>query len=172
MALGARLWRERTKATADSCAETPEGDDSDGQEAGSAPKEWTPESVAGFFEGIVCRGAALMRRSRWLCLLSESSVRWERVGADRNGLRELVFAGGLVVSRATRHRGSAIEIPPGWADSFIRRRRNFDAATYDRLRILTTELRRLLCQDRNPRVCLGPGRIIEPERLVRGLSWI
>ena len=69
--IGARLWRVRLKAAEQ------EGDknrvEEHTQEAGDvqAQPDWTPETVSTALEGLICRKMHLLRRARWLCLLSE-----------------------------------------------------------------------------------------------------
>jgi hypothetical protein len=45
-------------------------------------------------------------------------------------------------------------------------------ASFDRLRILTTELRRVVAEGRGAVLCLGPRERLTGERLRRALSWV
>ena len=48
----------------------------------------------------------------------------------------------------------------------------FDPATYDRLRVLTTELKRLVAEERDVALRLGPGLVLDRARLARRLAWV
>jgi hypothetical protein len=47
-----------------------------------------------------------------------------------------------------------------------------DRAAYDRLRVLTTEIRRLVAQERDVEVVLSSGRTLGPDRLRRLMRMI
>ena len=125
--------------------------------------------VADALEGVVCRAARMIRRARWLCLLSESTLCWKREGAGGETWRQVIISGAQVVSATACAEPG---VPPGWTRSIRQRQQRLDRSAYDRLRILTTELRRLLTQERHPRICLRPGCVLGPHQLARGLVWI
>ncbi|MHC4818298.1 MAG: hypothetical protein ACYTF8_09610, partial [Planctomycetota bacterium] len=54
----------------------------------------------------------------------------------------------------------------------LARLRCFDAATYDRLRVLTTELRRVVAEDRIVELRLGPRQRLDRQALARRLYWV
>ena len=79
-ALGAQLWRERLEAAA--LAEIVAEKENDNGDVDTEQKEsgkehiWTPEAVAHSVEKMMIHSAHLIRRARWFCLLSESSLTW------------------------------------------------------------------------------------------------
>jgi hypothetical protein len=52
------------------------------------------------------------------------------------------------------------------------RRADFDIAALDRLRVLGTELRRLLGEAAAVELRLGPGSSLDRSRLARVLAWV
>jgi DNA polymerase-3 subunit epsilon len=100
---------------------------------------WDFDRVRRHLERALLRGGQLVRRARWLVLLSEASVAFREPGDDRTRL--LVLAGGHIVERGDLSPDGipARLAPPPWA----RRQAAIDAAGYDRLRVLATELLRI-----------------------------
>ena len=147
-ALGAKLWRERLEiaALAERVSEI-ENDDNkkDGKQKKSDNEHvWTPEAVAHAIEKMVLHSAHLIRRARWFCLLSESSLAWSSADHRDNFNMLVVLENGSVLKRNKVKTGDETPIPPGFAKSFRARQKNINLITYDRLRVLTTELRRLV----------------------------
>jgi hypothetical protein len=56
--------------------------------------------------------------------------------------------------------------------SFHRRQKHLSLITYDRLRILTTELRRLISENRPIELCLGPTVTLGNDNLKKALRWV
>lgn len=181
MILGKQLRRQKLEELALAEAETGEenGDTSgqiDNNETAETEEErtWTPERVADVMEGIIRYGAHLIRRARWYCLLSESSLAWttgETAGRQR---RLLVFQEGTVIRQENIKPDREIPIPPGYQQPFPARQKNFNVMTYDRLRVLTTELRRLVSDetDRHVRLRLSPNVVLERQPLLNLLQWV
>lgn len=138
--LGGKLWAGRRAA-----AETAAPGSSDVEESPAAAPEkrqrWDAERVAAALEETLVRAAHAVRRARWLLRLSECSLVWAEPGAEL--LRLLVIRGGAVVERGDLEPGSQVAVPPGHARTPSERRAAFDVAAFDRLRVLTTELRAL-----------------------------
>ncbi|MDQ1352378.1 MAG: polymerase subunit epsilon, partial [Acidobacteriota bacterium] len=112
---------------------------------------WTPEAVAKNLEHVTWRGAYLIRRARWFCLLSESSLAWD-TGETAGGQRRLlVFRGGGIAHSEDLSPGQEPPPPPGYLRPFHIRQKNFDLMMYDRMRVLTTELRRLISDKKEDR---------------------
>ncbi|NIM12478.1 MAG: GIY-YIG nuclease family protein [Candidatus Aminicenantes bacterium] len=181
MILGKQLRRQKLEelALAESTAEEENGDTSDQTnnnetiETGEE-RTWTPESVANVMEGIIRFGAHLIRRARWYCLLSESSLAWttgETAGRQR---RLLVFQEGTIIRQEDITQEQEIPIPPGYQQPFPARQKNFDVMTYDRLRVLTTELRRLVSDeiDRHVQLHLSPKVVLGRQQLLNLLQWV
>jgi DNA polymerase-3 subunit epsilon len=162
--LGARLWARRAAGAAGG----PEPDEM--EERAPGRPAWTGERVSEAFEETVLRAAHAVRRARVLVRLSECSLAW----ADREGgaRRLLVFRGGAVVERADLDAGAAVPVPPGCARPPFERRAAFDLATFDRLRVLTTELRGLAAEAARVEVRLGPCARLSGRRLQTVLRWV
>ena len=175
-ALGAQLWRERleTAALAEMVAEkeNDNGDVDTEQKKSGKEHIWTPEAVARAIEKIVLHSAHLIRRARWFCMLSESSLAWS--AADhRDNIKMLVVLGnGSVLERNNVKIGKKVPIPPGFAKSFRARQKNINLITYDRLRVVTTELRRLVSEGRDIELRLGPKVTLNRREVIRALRWV
>jgi len=154
LALGKALWpRERGR-----------GDD-------EAPPDdyWQPDTVADLIEDRWIRAAHAIRRARWLTVLSESAVAWTE--GDRTRL--LVFVRGTLESRDWLDAPDALPpTPPGAHRSLESRRAAFDVTVRDRLRVLTTELRRLVDDGARPRIRTAPGALVRGPALPRLLHWV
>jgi DNA polymerase-3 subunit epsilon len=175
-ALGALLWRERleTAALAEMVAEKEnDNGDVDTEQKESAKEHiWTPEAVARSIEKMVLHSAHLIRRARWFCLLSESSLAWSSADHRDNFKRLVVFENGSVFKQNNVKTGEETPIPPGCAKSFRARQKNINLITYDRLRVVTTELRRLLSEGRDVELRLGPGVTLNRQGIIKVLRWV
>ncbi|WP_054032081.1 hypothetical protein [Desulfatitalea tepidiphila] len=174
--LGAKLWRERLNtSTLESrvhlqveCDDDPEP----AKEAAGDEGAWTPETVAATLAGIIVHSAHLIRRGRWFGLLSESSLAWGS-GEEPDQLKHLVvFEHGRLSHRSVLQIGQSPPVPPGYLRSWSDRRNSLDLAAYDRMRVVTTELRRLLDKDRNILLRLGPKVSLSWSDLHRALRWV
>jgi DNA polymerase-3 subunit epsilon len=165
--LGARLWARRRAAG------VPEsGPDDAVVEEQRTPRRpaWDAERVTQALEDTVLRAAHAVRRGRWLCHLSECSLAWAEPRAER--LRLLVIRGGTVAACADLEPGTPLPVPPGHARTLAERRTAFDVATFDRLRVLTTELRRLAAGPATVELRLGPHARLSRRRLQAVLGWV
>ena len=171
-ALGAELWRKRlqAEALAEIVPET-ENDDKKQKESGRE-HVWTPEAVAHAIENMIRHSAHLIRRARWFCLLSESSLAWSSAEQRDNFKILVVFENGSVLNRNIVKSIEEIPIPPGRAKSFRSRQKNIDLITYDRLRVLTTELRRLVSEGRDIELRLGLGVTLNRREMTKVLRWV
>lgn len=155
--------------------ETPEGE-TEAEIEPLTPTQlvWTPEAISRNLEYVIWRGAYLIRRARWFCLLSESSLAWntsETAGGQR---RLLIFRSGAVTHDEDLLLGQEPPPPPGFQRPFHIRQKNFDLMTYDRMRVLTTELRRL-CTDKKERqlqLRLSPTALLNSQELHKLFQWI
>ena len=174
-ALGAQLWRERLQAAAlaEMVAEKEhDNEDLDTEEESGKEHIWTPAAVARIIEKMVRHSAHLIRRARWFCLLSESSLAWSAAD-DRDNFKTLViFKNGSVLARDDMKTQKKAPIPPGYTKSFRARQKNINLITYDRLRVLTTELRRLLSEDRDIELRLGPKVTLNRREVMGALQWV
>jgi DNA polymerase III subunit epsilon len=117
----------RTGVADDGCEEIP-------------PDTWDLDRVRRHLDRALLRGGQLVRRARWLVLLSESSVAFREPDDER--FRLLVVEHGQIVERRDLTDPQNMprrEAPPPWR----RRQAAIDAAGYDRMRVLATELARI-----------------------------
>ncbi len=175
-ALGAQFWRERLQiaALAEMVAEKKDvhGDMDTKQKESGKEHIWTSEAVAHSIEKMVLHSAHLIRRARWFCLLSESSLAWSPAGHRDHFEMLLVFENGSVLARDNVKAGIKAPIPPGCMKSFRNRQKNINLVTYDRLRVLTTELRRLVTEGRDIELRLGPKVTLNRLAVMRALRWV
>lgn len=134
-------------------------------------RDWTPESVSDAIESVIKQCAHWIRRSRWLCLLSESTLAWE---ANHNPEKKIiiVFHKGVILERRVVVTGQALPLSPGYKTKFRARQQNLDLVTYDRLRVVTTEMRRLISEERRLELRPGLKSILRYEELSRALKWV
>lgn len=129
---------------------------------------WTPERVSRLLEYHVCHIAALLRRSRWLTRLGNATLSWQ-MGKGEGHYRYLVLQRGRVVARGNHCRLETHPTPDRLAPSGSWRPQ--DRETYDRLRVLTTELRRLVQEKRPISIWLSAGACLNRAHLARILAW-
>ena len=161
--LGARLWARRRTATGPDGTEEPKPETPRG-------RAWDAERVKEALEETVVRAAHAVRRGRWLVRLSECSLAWAEPEAQRRRL--LVVHGGAVAARADLEPETAVPVPPGHARTVAERRAAFDVAAFDRLRVLTTELRGLAVGAGSVELRLGPHARLSRRRLQAVLRWV
>jgi DNA polymerase-3 subunit epsilon len=175
-ALGAMLWRLRLAAaeatdTMDADPDDNETDDVQSDDTG-AERVWTPESVAKSIGHMVMHSAHLIRRARWFCLLSESTLAWEKAAQPGPLINLIVLEGGSLGKRGAVKPPDDISVPPRFDRAFHRRQTHLSLITYDRLRVLTTEMRRLISENRVVELRLGPTVTLRNDELKRALRWV
>lgn len=172
MTLGKMLHREKLEEQAMAEALPDEESNDDTEER--AEFTWTPESVVNAMESNIRHGARLIRRSRWFCLLSESALTWKTGKTAGKKRRLLVLQGGAVLRQEDLARDASVPLPPGHWKSFASRQQSFDLTTYDRLRVLTAELRRIAADetDRHVQLRLSPDVVLERRQLLNLLQWV
>jgi hypothetical protein len=159
--LGTRLWREGRRDR--------DVDEDDPNEAGRGLTVWTPEFVQVSLEWLALRAALARRRAIWLTRLFDSSVVWREPGDSC--ARLIVIEEGEVAVSATVD-ANAPPIPPGYRRSVAARREAFILASFDRLRVLTTELKRLIAAGAPVALRLGVGPPLDGSRLASALWWV
>jgi DNA polymerase-3 subunit epsilon len=174
--LGRELWRERLKALEEARSEVlqqkaEETATDEGEEIEERPT-WTPEAVARGIERSIMQGALLIRRARWLCLLSESSLAWETRNAAGHRKTVLLFENGAVSLRDELPAEIETPVSAGDTKRIPERQKIFDVTRYDRLRVVTTELRRLVAEGRKIELRLNPASILSGSQLARLLPWV
>ena len=161
--LGTRLWRNgRRPHDEDEPAEfrlTP-----------SFAPAWTPEQVQLAMEWVALGAALARRRAKWLTRLADATVAWEEPDAAR--WRFIVIENGEIGDRGNCEPDVSPPVPPGWMRSTFARREAFTLARFDRLKVLTTELKRLVSAGARVAIRVGAGPPLANEHLARVLAWV
>jgi len=168
--LGAKLWRA---ALLQKARDTKVGDEEE-NDADVRVRDWTAEDAAGVFDGVVLHGARLLRRAHLLCQLTDCCILFQPQGASEECRRLLMLDRGEI-ARAEDVEASDLMLPPlpvGYSRGWRARQRVFGEATYDRLRVLTTELRRLLSEELKVTLRLGPRALLDERALKRRLTMV
>jgi hypothetical protein len=134
---------------------------------------------------MLLRGAHLVRRGRWLCELVLASLVWRPAGAHARRL--LVLDAGRPLRAEWLPDGAALVSPPAPRREFessrrgrgcgktelLERQQQIDRSAHDRLRVLSSELRRIADDgERRLALCLGPRRLLDATRLGRRLALV
>jgi DNA polymerase III subunit epsilon len=164
--LGTRLWREGRR---DRDPEVNDVED-DANETRRGVTVWTPELVQVSLEWLALRAALARRRAIWLTRLFDSSVVWREPGDNR--ARLVVIEKGEVALSAVGDASAPPPIPPGYRRPVAARREAFTLGSFDRLRVLTTELKRLSAAGAPVALRLGVGPALDESRLASALWWV
>lgn len=160
---GLILWRLRKNNE----ARVEEDDDPAPLDAGDE-KEWTAAAVMAMLDGIVRRGSHLVRRGRWLQILANATLCWETPDQKNSPKRILHIQHGRIRPAPERSVTKGLKAPSPAPPTRMAGRQIFSsAATYDRLRVLTTELRRLAGENRRLQILPSVGGPIANRGLVR-----
>jgi DNA polymerase-3 subunit epsilon len=160
--LGTRLWREGRRDR--------DVDENDASDTRRGVTVWTPELVQVLLEWLALRAALARRRAIWLTRLFDSSVVWLEPGDS--SARLMVIENGEVVLREAVGAHATPPIPPGYRRPVAARREAFSLASFDRLRVLTTELKRLIAAGAPVALRLGAGPALDESRLASALWWV
>jgi DNA polymerase-3 subunit epsilon len=160
--LGTRLWREGRRDR--------DVDEDDATETGRGLTVWTPEIVQVSLEWLVLRAALARRRAIWLTRLFDSSLVWCEHG--ESCARLLVIENGEVAVSAAAGAEAPPPVPSGYRRPAAARREAFTLASFDRMRVLTTELKRLAAAGAPVALRLGAGPALDGPRLASALWWV
>jgi len=160
--LGTRLWREGRRDR--------DVDDDDANDTRRGVRVWTPEVVQVSLEWLVLRAALSRRRAIWLTRLFDSSLVWSEPGDI--SARLIVIENGEVVLREAVAAHATPPVPPGYRRPVAARREAFTLSSFDRLRVLTTELKRLIAAGAPVSLRLGAGPALDESRLASALWWV
>jgi DNA polymerase III subunit epsilon len=160
--LGTRLWREGRRNR--------DVDEDDADETRRGVTVWTPEFVQVSLEWLALRAALARRRAIWLTRLVDSSVVWREPGDSC--ARLIVIEKGEVVLSAAVDASAPPPIPSGYRRPVVARREAFTLASFDRLRVLTTEMKRLIAAGAPVALRLGVGPALDESRLASALWWV
>ena len=126
----------------------------------SPPDGWDLDRIRRHLDRALLRGGQLVRRARWLVLLSEASVAFREHNSQK--FRVLVIDRGQIVQRHDLTDPLAMperSAPRPWRQ----RQAAIDAAGYDRMRVLATELTRVRAEGGAVLIRIG-GRLIGEHR--------
>jgi hypothetical protein len=158
--LGRRLWREGRR-----------DHDVESDEETRRITTWTAELVQLSLEWLALRGALGRRRAMWLTRLVDASVIWTEPGTA-GGARLVVIENGEVVVNADIDADATPPIPPGHARPVADRRESFTLERFDRLRVLSTELKRLVVAGAPVALRLGVAPPLAHAHLASVLQWV
>jgi DNA polymerase-3 subunit epsilon len=163
-------------AEAGAGAAHPEAVDRDRDEA-LATGAWDKERVVRHLERAVLHAHQLLYRARWLCLLRESVVVFSEPPCECP--RMLRISRGSVVEAIDVSPDVSADVrPPELIDRSLlsqplsHRKLGFDRGEYDRLRTLTTELKRVLRDGGSAAVRVGHQRWLRVSTLTALLRWV
>lgn len=103
---------------------------------------WDLARVRRRLERTLVQTCLLARRARWLALLADAQVAFCERGAERARLLSFVL-GQVAGAESVADVSEVTRRPPARPHPLRARQRAFDAATYDRMRVLATELARV-----------------------------
>ncbi|MCM2256695.1 MAG: hypothetical protein NDJ94_13615 [Vicinamibacteria bacterium] len=161
--LGRALWAARPAARRSD-------DEGEPGEPAERRPTWDAARVAQALDVTAMRATHAARRATWLLRLSECTLAW--AGPDATEGRRLTIEGGHVVDAGTLDPDAPLPTPAGYARTRDERQRRFDLATFDRLRVLATELRTLSPRASRLELRLGPHVSLSRRRLSEVLRWI
>lgn len=138
-------------------------DDDDRAEEGAPPSGWDPARVRRRLDRSLATAGRLVRRARWLCILSDSVVTFREADDIR---RRVLIVRDAEIAVAESEPEDAPALRP-WRV----RQMGFDRARYDRLRVLTTELARVHGEGGDVAVRVGDRRI-ERGRIAKVFRWL
>ena len=160
--LGTRLWGEGRRDR--------DGDEDEPNDMRRGSTTWTPEFVQVSLEWLALRAALARRRAIWLTRLVDSSLVFREPGDSR--ARLIVIEKGEIAWSAAAAASAPPPIPPGHRRPVATRREAFTLASFDRLRVLTTELKRLIAAGAPVSLRLGAGPALDESRLASALWWV
>jgi DNA polymerase-3 subunit epsilon len=135
----------------------------------AAPDDWDLARVRRRLERGLVQSGLLVRRARWLRLLAHADVGYRERGVSQ--ARALQFGAGQLLAQHDLAQLTALAELPARRPAAAQTHACFDAATYDRLRVLATELARV--QNEGGEVALRFGRhVFRAERLVKLLCAV
>jgi DNA polymerase-3 subunit epsilon len=176
--LGVLFWKEKLATSRESekkdeeeyeQGEAEDTSDSHSEEE-ALPLVWTPERIYAALKSIIRTGIFYIRRAHWFCRLCDSSLVWETDRADDYFLLK-IEAGNFRTVESFMPEGE-ISIPTGYKKNRFERQKCFDIGTYDRMRVLTTEIRRILSERREVKICFSPCLTLRTGQIKRLLEWV
>jgi hypothetical protein len=157
--LGTRLWREGRRER-----------EVEDETAIFRVPDWAPEAVQAWLEWTALRAAHACRRASWLTALLDSTLVWSEAGLP--SARLLVIEGGEIVQARAVDAVTPPPTPPGHRRPIGEKRQAFTLARYDRLTVLTGELKRITATGAPLALRLGATAPLTGARLAAALSWV
>lgn len=182
MHLGAGFWQasldERESCTESGTEEVQDGDSADeprsvtdtGEE--HVPMIWTPERIVKAIKRIIRIGTFYIRRSMWYCRLSQSTLVWSKSDKGAEGKNILFIENAILSYGKDAFLSQERSIPAGHKKCLLERQKCFDLPAYDRMRIVTTEIRRIMQEGREVELCFHPGSVLNTKQLGKMLKWV
>ncbi|UCD20302.1 MAG: GIY-YIG nuclease family protein [candidate division WOR-3 bacterium] len=164
--IGKQLWLQRQREK-----EMANGEPEDFQLESVRVPAWTAESVCHHIESNLARGAYEVRRARWFVLLCESSLCWEERRGELSQKFLAVFDSGQVLYLREMD-AVDIPVPPRYGKKYRERQSNFDLMTFDRMRVVTTEIRKAVAEERMIRLRFNRHHFLDEKSLSGILKWI
>jgi hypothetical protein len=132
---------------------------------------WTADAVAHRIETVLLRAAHQIRRARFLSLLRWAVISWQLKGKPDSS-RLLFISHAEVRKTATVRSGSLLPQistypPPECQDEQI-----FNLTQYDCMRVLLTEIRRLVAEERIIEVRVSTCRVLNADKLNLVFKWL
>jgi DNA polymerase-3 subunit epsilon len=179
MRFGSLLWKERLKKLVEKEEEAVEEEETlvlkfvpPDTKKKSRKVRWTSENISKRLRHMVRVGTYLIRRARWYYLLTESSLAWEEQESGKDRKYLLVIRNGRPCFEDPIPVHKEIPLPPVRRKSNLEKQSNFDLFTYDRMGIVTTEIRKILKENKKVELRLRPNLSLNPAQLERILQWI
>lgn len=122
-------------------------------------------------EDLIRHGTRLIRRAAWFCLLSESILIWQKRETNSDQRNYAVLSRGRIVTRKVLKKNETPPNPTSHYPHRLERMQQIDIPCYDRLRVLTTELKRLAKEKRLQCLRLGPHLRFDLEKTMDILKW-
>jgi DNA polymerase III subunit epsilon len=131
---------------------------------------WDGPRVCRHLERALAQAYQVLRRAAWLCLLAHSAIAYREPGSAT--VRFLVLHGGNLGQVGELATGATLAAPAPVPRARLTTQRSFDAARYDSLRILTTELKRILRDGGEVQIRLSRTRAFQGPRLAQLLRLV
>jgi DNA polymerase-3 subunit epsilon len=175
MKWGTQFWEEKLiekeqKRLEDSGDEIEEPEEEEEQK--ETEEVWTPGRVVKSLKRMVRMAAFHTRRARWFCRLSESTIRWAKASENKGLTNTVEIKKGIPLFKGPWNSSGKICEPVGHGKALLERQKCFDIDTFDRMRIVTSEMRRIIQEGRDLELCFHPGSILDKVHLDKMLKWV
>jgi DNA polymerase-3 subunit epsilon len=172
MIWGTQFWQEKlVEQESEKAIQEAEEAQEDGEQE-ETEEGWTPERVFKALKRKIRMSSFQIRRSRWFCRLCESILTWEITDHSDKAKHKLIFESGAASFRESTIQRDRTNFPPGHKKTLLERQANFDIATYDRMRIVTTEMRRIIQEGGHIELCFHPRTKLNKQQLEKILKWV